>query len=526
MNLYENDFFSLKSKNNDVYILVKNVGYDIRKFHEIIKDNIRINIDSFLSLKRALSEASKDEVKIGILKDEIEIFISSDYMVCEMKVNLSQDYIDLNLGEIHGKILFLLRSNNITIGIETQVLSSHIITNEKFIIAKGKPASQGEDSVIKYFTRSDRKIEIKKDGKADYYNLNLIDSVKKGEWLGEKTFATLGENGFNIKGEILPATTGTDEPLLYDENSIRLCEENGKLVLRALSDGAVSFENNKICVQSHLIIEGDVDFSTGNINFDGHVTIKGTIKDGFNVSALNDISILGEMGVGTAGKISSRRGSLFIKGGVNGKGITDIYADQNVYTKYANEVSITAGREINIGYYAIGCDLYGDKILINGMNGRLISGSVYAKSQVIVGVIGNVTERETNINVHGFNRFELRKEYEDILIRYKELLIGSERLKSDLNLYRKSMKTNSINEEKYYEKLNEYESILADISYLNKKRIKIQDILNSRGEGEVSVMTGMHPQTFLELKNMKRNINEFTKGTFYVENKEIHFKEN
>ena len=210
-----------------------------------------------------------------------------------------------------------------------------------------------------------------------------------------------------------------------------------EIVLRALRDGAVSFQNHKICVQGHLIIDGDVDFSVGNIDFDGHVTIKGTVKDGFSVLSVYDISILGEIGIGTTGKIFSSMGSVYIKGGVNGKGITDIYADQNVYVKYANEATITAGREINIGYYAIGCNLYGDKVLIDGLNGRLISGSVYVKSQVIAGVIGNVTERETNISVHGFNRFELRKEYEDILGQYKELLGTSDKLKGNLNRYKK-----------------------------------------------------------------------------------------
>lgn len=527
MNLYENNFFSLQSENDEVYIVVKEVGYDIRDFNQILESNCRIYMSNFLSLKRALSEVSEERVQIGALRSEIEIFISHDEMVCELKVNLSQEDIDNNLDEVHNKMIDILRENNIKKGIDTEVLMGRPMCGEKFIIAKGSLPVEGESAKVKYFARADKKIEIKKDGNADYYNLNLIDAVKRGDWLGEKIPAVMGQEGFTTKGVILPATVGKDEPIIYDESSVKASKESGKIVLRALRDGAVSFQNHKICVQGHLIIDGDVDFSVGNIDFDGHVTIKGTVKDGFSVLSVYDISILGEIGIGTTGKISSSMGSVYIKGGVNGKGITDIYADQNVYVKYANEATITAGREINIGYYAIGCNLYGDKVLIDGLNGRLISGSVYVKSQVIAGVIGNVTERETNISVHGFNRFELRKEYEDILGQYKELLGTSDKLKGNLNRYKK-IDTPNVDEAEsveYTQELREYEKLLEEISHLNKKRLQIQGILTSKGEGEVSVLTGMHPKTHLELKNMKKHIDEFTKGTFYVKNSEIHFDE-
>lgn len=527
MNLYENNFFSLEAKGSDVYILVKEIGYDIRDFHRISEGNARILIDNFLELKRALSEASGDKVKIGVLKPEIEIFLSSDDMKCELKVNLPQDYIDSNREDVNSKILSVLKNSEIKRGIDTGFATDRIYSAEKFTIAEGVDPVQGDDAKVTYFARSDKKIEIKNDGKADYYNLNLIDGVKRGDWLGEKILASMGKEGFNVKGEILPGIPGKDELLIYDEKTVGLIKQDGKEVLRALTDGAVSFRNNKICVQGHLIIEDDVDFSVGNIDFNGHVTIKGTVKDGFSVSATHDISILGEMGIGSTGIISSSRGNVFIKGGVNGRNVTEIYADQNVYVKYANEAKITAGREINIGYYAISSNLYADNVLINGENGRLISGSVYAKSKVIAGVIGNASERETNINVHGFNRGELKSEFEGILMQYKQLLTFSNQLKSELSRFRRSKSEGEeLNENsEYRKKLREYEENLETISHLNRKRVQIQNILTSRGEGEVSVVTGMHPKTQLELKSMKRSIDEFTKGSFYVENREIHFEE-
>jgi len=52
-----------------------------------------------------------------------------------------------------------------------------------------------------------------------------------------------------------------------------------------------------------------VDFKTGNINFDGFVTIKGTVADGFSVVAVKDVEILGTIGIGSVKKWSAKRGA-------------------------------------------------------------------------------------------------------------------------------------------------------------------------------------------------------------------------
>ena len=74
---------------------------------------------------------------------------------------------------------------------------------------------------------------------------------------------------------------------------------------------------DSIGVYDFLEIKGDVDFSTGNIDFDGYLSIKGTVEDNFSVEASNDVN-LGEYG-GAADKISSHEGNIYIKGGITGE---------------------------------------------------------------------------------------------------------------------------------------------------------------------------------------------------------------
>lgn len=143
----------------------------------------------------------------------------------------------------------------------------------------------------------------------NHYELQLIDNVVQGQWIGEKLPATLGDEGTSVKGNPISAKSGRDYKLKYDPNTVlHKVDASGKETLLAKNNGAVKMKNDKICVDNHLIINGDVEYTTGNIDFDGYVTVTGTVKDKFNVTATYDISINGPMGIGAIGLIESKKG--------------------------------------------------------------------------------------------------------------------------------------------------------------------------------------------------------------------------
>jgi len=527
MVLYSNDFFSIIELNNDIFIKVNKAGFDMRNFNEVLEEHPRVMLTNFLDLKKALQEASNVEVKIGKFRPEIEVILSKDEMTCKVKVNYLWDYISENKKAVITCILDALEREGVKEGIISEAINGDIPSYEEFIVAKGSLPTDGEDAKLRYFELSDRKPQIEKDGKVNYYDLNLIDVVYKDDWLGEKIPTTKGKDGITVTGKNLPAKQGKDRPLMYDRKTVKECREDGKFVLRALVDGAVAFKNGKICVENHLVINGDVDYAVGNIDFDGFVTVKGTVKDGFSIVAKYDISILSPMGIGATGKIHSTEGSIFIKGGVNGKFASNIEAKKDVYVKYCNEATITAGNKIDIGYYSIDCDLKAEKILMNKATGRLIGGNVYAGSQIITGTIGNKYEKRTNVNVNGFDRVSVKKEFEKVLKKYKELLIYAEDLKADLEIYDLNFSINDDDRllKDYNNQLKKYEKLVEEIAQLDEKRIQLQEVLKSRGEGQISVSSGAYPKTFLELKRVTKKIDTLVKGTFYINGRQLFFEE-
>ena len=71
-------------------------------------------------------------------------------------------------------------------------------------------------------------------------------------------------------------------------------------------DRGCVLRGDTIGVYDFLEIKGDIDFSTGNVDFDGYLSVKGTVEDNFSVFSAKDMEILSEYGVGAAAKSAAR----------------------------------------------------------------------------------------------------------------------------------------------------------------------------------------------------------------------------
>ncbi|EOD00829.1 FapA family protein [Caldisalinibacter kiritimatiensis] len=525
MELFRNDYFTLKTLNNKVFIDIIRIGYRMQDFNSILDKHPRISITKFLNLRQALEKGTIEPVEIGVLKPIVEVKISSDNMRATVKLNITKEKFESNKKDIVYKVLTTLKEKGVTQGLKFNVLNNELRPLKEVVVAEGTLPTDGEDAVVKYIDIPEPQPTIREDGTADYYEINLIQQVKKGDWLGEKILLTTGIPGTNVKGEVLPPKKGKDKLLRYDKNSVKCIKQGNKQVLIADKDGVVEFKHGKICVLDHLIIPGDVGYETGNIAFNGYVTVKGIVHDGFSVIAEKDISILGTMGIGAVDKIVSKDGDVYIKGGVSGKNKTLVEAGKNIYVKYANSCTISCKDNVNIGFYAIDSKITAKHIIVNSKKGKIIGGQLSAKAKLVTPTVGNIAEKKTVLNVTGFNREAISKELNEILLEYKELLVQLEKNNRTLSIYENSLlnpdDVKEMDEYKYY--LDSNEKLLNKISELEERRKILMEYLKSKGEGEVSILKKAYPKTFIQIKNVQKIIKNITNGTFFIENNTIHF---
>lgn len=158
----------------------------------------------------------------------------------------------------------------------------------------------------------DRKPLEKADGKVDYKDLVRLRNVLKGKLIAKIIPAQPGKLGMTVTGDELAFKAGKEAHFKIGKNV--LIDNDGTSMYAAI-DGLVTLtDNGKINVFPVYEVNGDVDYSTGNIDFVGTVVIRGNVLSGFTVKSAGDIRVVG--GVEGAELISG--GSIEITGGIIG----------------------------------------------------------------------------------------------------------------------------------------------------------------------------------------------------------------
>jgi hypothetical protein len=204
---------------------------------------------------------------------------------------------------------------------------------------------------------------------------------------------------------------------------------------------------------SSILTLDKIDFSTGNVNFDGSVVVKGDVAEGMIIEALEDVIIHGNV----IGATVKSMGGLTIKGGVMGSSqlfsnadiiiksgvqgseqpsdennvnnIQKIVARGSVVVEFVENYHVEAGYDIVISKYALNTELMaGNKIFAGAKNSSnkssIIGGSSCALLQLKAAVVGARSGLKTHIQV-GINPYIQKRILdmkEDLIAKQDELV--------------------------------------------------------------------------------------------------------
>jgi uncharacterized protein (DUF342 family) len=258
----------------------------------------------------------------------------------------------------------------------------------------------------------------------DYYDLGLIQSVRKGQPLVVRTPPIPGVDGQDVCGRILPFKQGKDAILPRGKNTIP--DQDG-INLYAVIDGSVTVKAGKVNVDPVFELKGNVDFSTGDISFVGNVIIQGMVTAGFKVNAEGDVEIRGliENAEVTAG------GNVQVKGGITGNVKCIVKAGGNIQARFVENARLEAGQDVLIKEAIMQAQVKaGGSVKVNDKRAIIVGGTIQAFKEVESKVIGSQLATQTVIEV-GINpiyREEhgvLSKEFEN---NKKELTVFSQNI--------------------------------------------------------------------------------------------------
>lgn len=520
--LHKCDFIEITTDGKDFYIESFRKGFSIDQFNKIMNSHPQIRITSLATIKSAIVFAPRPKEKFGELKQRVAVEISPDGFKAFVTLAVTPEELAYeNRRKLKDEIVAKLAMEGVLFGIKEDVLLGSLENGQKTPVAEGRLPQNGKDCEIRMYEVKEPKPLVHADGSVDHYELNLINHVTKDEWLGERIEATPGEPGRNVKGVEVPPVPGKTIQLQYDKTTVYEVTQGNKTILYSLIGGAVNHKDGKISVSNHLEINGNVDFSTGNIEFDGCVTIKGTIDDNFIVVADGDIEVLDEYGIGSVRSLESRKGSIYIKGGISSRNKIKVRAARNVFVKYAANAEIEAGELVHIGYYCINSDITAKEVLVDSSKGQIIGGVITAEARVVANTIGTPSEKRTHIIVRGINKEKIRIRLEDITA---DLQLKRERLiqlKNDIA----SASNNKAGP-------REIENLKEELADINRK-IKMQEeekkalgvYLRIHGDGEVVVQRKIYPNCMIEIKGSCKEISQACNAmVFYASDGELKEK--
>lgn len=172
-------------------------------------------------------------------------------------------------------------------------------------VAVGDAGAGGKEG----FLQAAVKAEAADGAAVDMRSAQNTKIVKRGQLLATITYKVPAVPGRDVKGDATAPPAGDDFPVTASEG----VEAKG-LKFYATADGVPVIDPmGSISLSRSMLHEGDVNLTSGNINFDGPVEIKGSVDTGSDVFATGDIIIHGDV---RGGRVRAL-GSITINGSCN-----------------------------------------------------------------------------------------------------------------------------------------------------------------------------------------------------------------
>ncbi|WP_138493952.1 DUF342 domain-containing protein [Paenibacillus pinistramenti] len=365
------------------------------------------------------------------LEQLVSITISDD----KMSAYLELAEIDSDASFAEEQLIGFMRENGVVYGIQTEIVQ-RIIQNpvdysrSRTPIAFGDKPRDGVDGKIVYafdiHSKGPRPLETE-DGKVDYKEITRLNNVAKGQLIATKEPSVPGQAGTDVTGQEIPFKAGKEARFKLGKNVLLAGEGEA---LYAAIDGLVTLtDKGKTNVFPVYEINGDVDYSVGNIQFVGTVVVRGNVLSGFKIAAAGDIRVIG----GVEGAELEASGSIEISGGIIGYNKGLIKAGQNVKSSFIQDGNVEAGENVIVSQSIMHSNVRaGGQVLCDGAKGLIVGGHIQAGEAVAARTIGNPTSTATVIEVGVLP--ELRNELAELRSSMKELVANLDKTEKALVL--------------------------------------------------------------------------------------------
>ena len=272
------------------------------------------------------------------------------------------------------------------------------------VIARGQQPRDGQDARIEYVfegLQSDKEREAAEKNKSAVASEARVDfremgrgpaSVEPGAVLARKIPIVPAEDGFTVRGKVIPAKRPKEVELRRLSGPHTRVSDDGMEIV-ADGGGMASRVGDRIAVLPVHTVDGDVDFKSGNVYFEGNLQVRGGVKPGFKVTATGSVNIGGTVEAATI----EAGGDVVVTGGIVGQKECFIRAGGGVTARFVQEAEIHAGAAVTIASEVRDSTIISEgKVTIAGA-GRVVGGRTRGRDGVEIREAGSQAATPTSI---------------------------------------------------------------------------------------------------------------------------------
>lgn len=250
-------------------------------------------------------------------------------------------------------------------------------------IARGLLPVNGNDAYLRFEVEiGPLPGKILQDGSIDWRERKMFVGIDKDELIATKVSLTQGTPGTDIFSLPILQKPGKDIKVKV-AGDVQYNEETRQIL--ATCSGVLSIVNGTdVKVSAKQTIDGDVDFSVGNIESNDGLEIKGDVKPGFTVSCKGDLSIGGNI----QNAIIQAKGNSKIASGLMGEQ-SRLITDGDLEISFVERGYIKSGGNIIISKGAYYAQVSSNKMILCHPDSKVIGGTFCCAQDFIGSIVGS-----------------------------------------------------------------------------------------------------------------------------------------
>lgn len=501
----------LEYQSDGVFLVIKPFSGSLQeKIKEVFEYINRKEVENYdvEAIVQAIKMDKKQKVKIAELQEEkpidesVNVYTSAGDMEAFIELLPPDGGRILTVDDIISK----LQEEGIVYGInknKIEELCSNRQYNKKILVATGSSPVEGKDAELEFHVNlyKQPKPRLNEDGSVDYRSLDAIELVTKGDKLVTLIPPQEGIEGRTVTGRVLKPKAVKYKALPKGKNT-EISKDNLSLI--ALESGKVEIVNGKVTVKTVYEIRGDVDFSVGNIEFQGDVIVHGNVSAGFTINAGGSIEVRGVV----EGAYLFAEKDIILKRGFRGLGKGTMDAKGDVVARFLENGTVNAKGSVKAEVILQSQIQCGDEVIVSGKKGLISGGSVSATNRISAITVGSPLATPTVLQI-GVDPFT-KQEYADLEAELKELKSEEEKLLQAYEVLKRLEQLGRLTMDKQIIKEKVEQRLPEVINSIRQKEEQLRKLTTAQSavNGNINVMKVIYPGTDLVIGNVVKKIKD------------------